>query len=44
VAPSRRLHRRQIEDGQVNAMGYIEPCYPTFTIFNVLDPRGTIII
>jgi hypothetical protein len=36
VASSQRLCRRQVEDGRVNAMGYIGPCYPTFAVFNVL--------
>jgi hypothetical protein len=40
VAPSWRLHRRQVEDGQVDVMGFIGPCYPTFAVFNVLDIRG----
>jgi hypothetical protein len=44
VAPSRRLHRRQVEDGQVDAMGYVGPCYPNFTVFNVLGPRDIVVI
>jgi hypothetical protein len=44
MAPSRRLHRRQVENGRVDAMGYIGHCYPTFVIFNVLDPRGIVVI
>jgi hypothetical protein len=44
VAPSRRLRRRQVEDGWVDAMDSIRPCYPTFVVFNVLDPRGIIVI
>jgi hypothetical protein len=44
VAPSRRLHRRQVEDGRVDAMGYVRSCYLTFAIFNVLDPRGIVVI
>jgi hypothetical protein len=44
VAPSRRLRQRQVEDGQVDATGCIRPCYPTFTVFNVLGPRGIVVI
>jgi hypothetical protein len=44
VAPSRRLRRRQVEDGWVDAMGCVRPCYPTFTVFNVLGPRGIVVI
>jgi hypothetical protein len=33
---SRRLHKRQVEDGRVDAMGCIGACYPTFAVFNVL--------
>jgi hypothetical protein len=44
VAPSRRLRRRQAEDGRVNAMGYVRPCYRTFTVFNVLCTRGIVVI
>jgi hypothetical protein len=36
VAPSRRLHLRQVEDGQVDVTGCVRPCYPTFAVFNVL--------
>jgi hypothetical protein len=28
IAPSRRLHRGQVEDEWVNATGYVGPCYP----------------
>jgi hypothetical protein len=44
VAPSQRLCRRQVEDGRVDAMCCVGPCYPNFTVFNVLDPRGIIVI
>jgi hypothetical protein len=44
VAPSRRMRQRQVEDGRVDAMGYVGPCYPTFAVFNVLDPRGIVVI
>jgi hypothetical protein len=44
VAPSRRMYQRQVEDGQVDAMCCIGPCYPTFIIFNVLGHRGIVVI
>jgi hypothetical protein len=44
VTPSWRLHRRQVEDGRVNATGCVGPCYPTFAVFNVLGPRGIVVI
>jgi hypothetical protein len=44
VAPSRRLRRRQVEDGRVDATDCIGPCYPTFVVFNVLCPRGIVVI
>jgi hypothetical protein len=44
VAPSRRLRRRQVEDGRVDAMGWVEPYYLTFAIFNVLGPRVIVVI
>jgi hypothetical protein len=44
MAPSQRLHRRQVEDGRVDATGYVRPCYPTFAVFNVLGPRGIVVI
>jgi hypothetical protein len=43
MAPSRRLHQRQVEDGQVDVMAYVRPFYPTFTVFNVLDHRGIVV-
>jgi riboflavin synthase alpha subunit len=36
--------RRQVEDERVDAMGYVRPCYPTFTVFNVLGRRGIVVI
>jgi hypothetical protein len=39
-----RLRWRQIKDGRVDATGYVRPCYHTFAIFNVLDPRGIVVI
>jgi hypothetical protein len=44
VAPSWRLHQRQVEDGRVDAMGCVRPCYPTFAVFNVLGPKGIVVI
>jgi hypothetical protein len=44
LAPSRRLHRRQVEDGRVDATDYVGPCYHIFIIFNVIDPRGIVVI
>jgi hypothetical protein len=44
VAPSQRLRRRQVEEGWVDATGYIRPCYPTFTVFNVLGSGGIVVI
>jgi hypothetical protein len=32
VAPSRRLHQSQVEDGQVDVTGCIGPFYPTFFV------------
>jgi hypothetical protein len=42
VAPSRRL-REQVEDGRVDVMGCVGPCYPCFAIFLVLGPRGIVV-
>jgi hypothetical protein len=44
MAPSRRLCQRQVEDGRVDAMGCVGLCYPIFAIFNVLGPRGIVVI
>jgi hypothetical protein len=43
MAPSQRLCEDQVKDGQVNVTGYVEPCYPYFAVFDVLDPRGILI-
>jgi hypothetical protein len=43
VASSRRLRRDQVEDGRVDAMGYVRPCYPYFIVFYVLDPSGIVV-
>jgi hypothetical protein len=34
----------QGEDGYVDAMGYVGPCYPTFTVLDVLGLRGIVVI
>jgi hypothetical protein len=44
VAPSRRLHQKQVEDGRVDAMGFVGPCFTIFTVFNVLGNRGIVVI
>jgi hypothetical protein len=44
VASSQRLRRRQVEDGRVDVMDCIGPCYRTFVVFNVLGPRGIVVI
>jgi hypothetical protein len=44
VAPSRRLRQDQVENRWVNATGYVRPCYPCFTVFNVLGPRSIVVI
>jgi hypothetical protein len=36
VAPSRRSHKDQVEDGHVDAMSYVGPCYAYFIVFIVL--------
>jgi hypothetical protein len=40
VASSWRLCRVEAEDGRVDAMDCIEPCYPYFVVFIVLGSRG----
>jgi hypothetical protein len=44
VAPLRRLHRSQVEDIRVNAMGCVGPCYLCFVIFILLCPRGIVVV
>jgi hypothetical protein len=34
----------EVEDGRVDAMDCVRPCYPTFAIFNVLCPMGILVI
>jgi hypothetical protein len=43
VAPLRRLHQDQVEDGWIDVMGCVRPCYPCFIIFYVLDHRGIVV-
>jgi hypothetical protein len=43
MAPLRRLHRDQVEDRRVDAMGYVRPCYPYFVVFYVLCNRGIVV-
>jgi hypothetical protein len=44
VAPSQRLRRRQVENRQIDTMGYVGLYYPIFVVFNVLGPRGIVVI
>jgi hypothetical protein len=44
VTPSRRSREDQVEDERIDATGYVEAWYPCFTVFNVLDFRGIIVI
>jgi hypothetical protein len=44
VAPSRRLRRDQVEDGWIDATGYIGPCYPYFTVFYVSRRMNVVVI
>jgi hypothetical protein len=44
VAPSRRLHRKQVEDRWVDATGCVGPYYPTCAVFNVLGAKGIVVI
>jgi hypothetical protein len=44
VTPSRMLRWRQVEDGRVDATGYVGPCYTTFVVFNILDHWGIVVI
>jgi hypothetical protein len=38
------LRQRQVEDGRVDATGYVGPCYHTFAVFDVLGLRGIVVI
>jgi hypothetical protein len=43
VAPSQKSREDQVENGRVDATGYIGPCYPYLSIFFVLAPRGILV-
>jgi hypothetical protein len=43
VAPTQRSREDQVEDGWVDATGYVRPFYPNFVVFPVLDLRGTLV-
>jgi hypothetical protein len=44
VTPSQRLRRSQVEDGRVNAMDCVGPCYSYFIIFILLAHRDIVVI
>jgi hypothetical protein len=44
VAASQRLRQSQVENGRVDATGYIGYCYSCFTVFISLGPRGIVLI
>jgi hypothetical protein len=44
MSPSRRLRRRQVRDGQVDATGCVGPCCRCLSVFSVLGPRGIVVI
>jgi hypothetical protein len=44
VTSSRRSHGVQVEDGQVDAMGYVGLCYPYINVFYVLGLRDIVVI
>jgi hypothetical protein len=39
-----RLRRRQVEYERVDTTGFVGPYYPTFVVFNVLGPKGIVVI
>jgi hypothetical protein len=43
VASSQRFRQNQVEDGRVDATGYIRPCYPYFAIFYVLGHMSIVV-
>jgi hypothetical protein len=43
VAPSQRLRRDKVEDGQVDVRGCVGSYYTYFTVFYVLGPRGIVL-
>jgi hypothetical protein len=44
MTSSRRLRGDEIEDGWVNAMGYIRLFYPNFVVFIILSHKGSLVI
>jgi hypothetical protein len=44
VAPSRRLRRRQVEDGRIDVTDCVGLSYPNVAVFNVLRPSGIVVI
>jgi hypothetical protein len=44
VAPSWRSREDQVEDGRVDALGYVRPCYPYFVVFIVLGHMDIFVI
>jgi hypothetical protein len=43
MASSRRLRREEVEDGRVDTMGYVGPCYPKIVVSSVLGSRGIVV-
>jgi hypothetical protein len=43
VAPLQRLRRSQVEDGWVDAIGFVVPCYPYFVVFILLDHKSIVV-
>jgi hypothetical protein len=43
VAPLRRSHEDQVDDGQVDVTGCVGPFSPNFVVFIVLDPKGIVV-
>jgi hypothetical protein len=37
------VRRDQVEDGQIDVIGCVGPCYPYFTIFYVLATRSIVV-
>jgi hypothetical protein len=43
MTSSWRLHEDEVEDGRIDAMGYIGLVYPNFVNFLILVPRGILV-
>jgi hypothetical protein len=43
VTSSRRSHEDKVEDGRVDATGFIGLFYPNFAIFVVLGPKSILV-